>query len=271
MAKRIDELYPSIEEILIRFKGIGLYFFIFLFIMGMFGGLVKMDVVAIIVNGIALFGTGWIINLTKKGFWEEYLYRRRRFAPPPYPYRFLGGALLGGLTFLYLWLVGGVPILKSLLLGIMGTVGYYLWYGTDPLKPKMSGQLGEVALATLEEGYRKVSKIEQNGLKVRNPALREQVKRIVKVAYKILEELEEHPSKIDKMRRFLIVFLDSVEQVTSSYLEVEKQIDGERFYQLTALLKQAEKRFLEDLEKLERNEVEDFQIDMELLSQELKQ
>jgi len=269
MAKSIDEVYPDLNRMLVKLKGSGLYLFLFLYILGMVGALVKMKLWGIVVNGAALFGMGAVINLTKKGFWEEYLYNRRKFAPPPFPYRIVAGGLFGVIETLYLWGAGGVPLFKSILVGALASLGYYLWYGIDPLQPK-GEKIEGVALKTLQEGYRKVGKIEQNSSKISHPQLREQIKRVVEVSYRILRELEENPENIDKMRRFLITFLEAVEQLTTSFIKVEPELRREKVEELIALLKKTERQFLEELEKLQREEVEDLQLDMEFLRRELR-
>lgn len=271
MAKKIDELYPSLEEIKRATRGALLYLLLVIPVIGAFYGLVKGDIKGFILDSIGIGILIGAIQLAKKGFWEEYLYNKRKYSKKPFPYKIAGGILLG-VALVYYGIISHLG-LSTLLSGLIGLVGgYFLLYGVDPLKdklPPMREGTGEVALQVLEEATQKLEEARKLAKKVKNPHLRKELIEVIQLGDDILSKLEEKPDDIEKMRKFLIVFVDSLLEVTKSYREVEEVISPQREEEFLNLLNQVKNRFVREMEKLKEKKIVNFDINVELLRREI--
>ncbi len=80
-------------------------------------------------------------------------YKKRLAPPPKIPYKLISGLLLGLSTIYISTIAGGRGIVIGLFLGIISSIGYFLYFGFDPKRNKLDN-LGDISadyvLETLE-------------------------------------------------------------------------------------------------------------------------
>jgi 5-bromo-4-chloroindolyl phosphate hydrolysis protein len=209
------------------------------------------------------------------GLEQEFEYYTKTLAKAPkIPYKTIAGVLLGVSTFYIASFAGGINLFKGLFLGIIATVGYFLYYGFDPRKDKLAN-LGDISpefvLETLKISRDKLKSIEEDMEKIENSKLNRKLRVAVDKAYEILDNIEQDPKDLRVARKFIIVYLDGIKEVTKSYVELdEKDITEDTKERLYALLSDVENRFAKELEKLKRNDQFELDVNIDALKEQIK-
>ena len=144
----------------------------------------------------------------------------------------VGGILsgiVGGGLFLLLWLALGVPVLLSLVVGVVG-------YGAGLLIFRRSARGVEVAIpgvsrAMLEEALRegadKLAELKSLSGRIPDRPVREKFDAIVTAAGSIIDDLRKNPKDIRAARQFLSYYLDATVKIVSRYTELAaKKLDS---------------------------------------------
>ncbi|MDQ7085687.1 MAG: 5-bromo-4-chloroindolyl phosphate hydrolysis family protein [Sulfurovum sp.] len=256
-------------------KGTLLYFFLVPLFIAVILALLQINIKAFIFNSMA-FGLFFMtIQVSKKGFVQEDAYLKSTFAKAPkIYYKTLAGFLLGGSTFFTASIAGDKSFVSALFLGAIATLGYYLYYGFDPKEDKLDN-LGDISadfvIATLREAKEKLVAIENHSKNIKDSVLSSKIKTAVAKAEYILKNIEEDPKDIRVARKFLMVYLDGVLNVTESYIALdEADITSETKEKLYTLFDDVEEKFSKELKKLKDNNLFDLDVHMDVLQQQIK-
>ncbi|MRI58140.1 MAG: hypothetical protein C6H99_01390 [Epsilonproteobacteria bacterium] len=254
--------------------GFLLYLFIIPPLISVIVALFTLDIKAFLLNFIAFLLYAFALYFSKKGFEQEFEYNKATMAKAPkVPYKTIGAFTLAGAVIYSSFVLGSYSFVESLFLGVIALVGYYLWYGFDPSKDKIpdTGDISaDVALETIASAKEGIRKSEDLLSKIRNQELRSRVKRALKKAQEVVAELERKPEYVRELRRFLVVFIDSLYDVTSSYVKVEETLDEGQKKALLYLMDDVEERFAKELEKVKSKGTFDFEVKMETLDRQIK-
>jgi 5-bromo-4-chloroindolyl phosphate hydrolysis protein len=193
---------------------------------------------------------------------------------PKTPYKMIAGILLGVSTLFTASFAGYQPIWIGLFLGIVATIGYFLYYGFDPRVDKLNN-IGDISaefvLETLATARGKLSSIEKDMESIKDHKLNSKLKIAVDRAYEILKNIEEDPKDLRVARKFIIVYIDGIKKVTKSYTEMdEKEINSETKERLYSLLSDVEKRFDKELIRLKKNNQFDLDVHIDVLKEQIK-
>ncbi len=114
------------------------------------------------------------------GIRQEIEYYKKRLAKAPkIPYKLISGLLLGLSTIYISTIAGGRGIVIGLFLGIISSIGYFLYFGFDPKRNKLDN-LGDISadyvLETLEISKDKLMAIEEDIKKIKNIRLSRQLR-----------------------------------------------------------------------------------------------
>ena len=254
--------------------GFMLYLFIVPPLIAVIFALFTLDIKAFVLNFIAFLLYAFALYFSKKGFDQEFEYNRATIAKAPkVPYKTIGAFTLGIAVVYSSFVLGSYGIFESLFLGVIAVIGYYLWYGFDPSKDKFpdTGDISaDVALETIANAKEGIKKSEELLGKIKNHELRSRVKNALKRAEEVVEELEKKPEYVRELRRFLVVFIDSLHDVTNSYVKVEETLDEGQKKSLLYLLDDVEQRFSKELQKVKSKGKFDFEVKMETLDRQIK-
>jgi 5-bromo-4-chloroindolyl phosphate hydrolysis protein len=257
-------------------KGLLLYFFLTPLFIAVILALIAQDIPAFILNTIAFvlfYGTA---KLNTMGLKNEFEYNQKNLTKAPkYPLKTYAAILLGIATLLTAYLAGDKPIYVAIFLATISILGYYMHYGLDPTKDKLEN-IGDISaefvLKTLAEAKSKMENIERNLQKgFDDIELKEKLELSLKKAENIIQTIQEDPKDIRVARKFLLVYLDGLSNVTSSYTTMDdNDIQGETKEKLHKLLEDIEKKFDKELSRLKQNNAFDLDVNIDVLQQQIK-
>ena len=192
----------------------------------------------------------------------------------PWPLKTLGSVLVSLATAITAWLgVGHHPAMAAAF-GMVALLGCYLTYGFDLNRSRrFSGRRGVSASARtmLAQAERSIAAIEQSSRDIRQPELNSRLARITALATQILRRLEEDPRDLRRASKFLVVYLEGVERVVQGYAKTHARVAApdldERFRHALITIEDA---FQEQQQRLLESDVEDLDVQIEVLTQQLK-
>lgn len=256
-------------------KGLILYLFLLPLFLAIILALAQSNIKAFIFNIIAFLLFFITAKLSSIGFAQERDYLRAKLTKAPkVPYKSLSAFGLGISTFFTVSVAGGEPFLVDLFLGIIATVGYFLYYGFDPRDDKLEN-IGDISaefvLETISEARGKISKIERDSKSIKDKELIKMLWIATKKADIIIDTIQEDPKDIRVSRKFLIVYIDGIAKVTDSYISMdEKDIDSDTKERLYSLMRDLDKKFDEELQRLKENNMFDLDVSIDALKQHIK-
>jgi 5-bromo-4-chloroindolyl phosphate hydrolysis protein len=204
---------------------------------------------------------------------EEEYYSSTLTKAPKIPYKTISAILLGVSTFFSASFAGDETILVGLFLGIVSTVGYFLYYGFDPRADKLDN-IGDISaefvLKTLQTARDKLSDIEDDMRLIRDTKLNRKLRVAIDKAHDILQNIEQDPKDLRVARKFIIVYIDGIKNVTKSYIEMdEEDIKEDTKERLYSLLSDVEKKFDKELIRLKKNNQFDLDVHIDVLKEQI--
>jgi 5-bromo-4-chloroindolyl phosphate hydrolysis protein len=270
-AKRYN---PSI----IKFKRPrGWLFYVFLIplffsvIFALFGFNIK----ALMLNAIAFIMMYSTLHIAKKGFIQESEYNEAKLTKAPQKqYKLIAAIMLGVSVFYSSFIAGNNTLFTSLFLTTVSIVGFVLYYGLDPKKDKLKnfGDISsELVLNMLNETEDKIENIKKEATKIDDTLLKSKVDIAIQRSNRILEALIDDPKDIRVARKFLVVYLDGISDVVSSYNAVEEDhISHETRAKLLELMDDVEVRLEKELTRLKANNLFDLDVNIDTLKEQIK-
>lgn len=224
--------------------------------------------------GYALLLAGaWLLL---RGLVAEAAYERRLIARTPWPLKALGSGLVGVGTGVTAWLgVGHHPGI-GIAFGLVALLGCLLFYGRDPRTAKrVTSPTGldttDQVLSALEQAERSIVAIEQSSADIHQPELHRRLVRIARLARDILTLLEEDPRDLRRARKFLNVYLDGVQRVVAGYAKTHKRATSPDLdASFRRVLASIEGVFQEQHQKLLETDIMDLDVQIEVLTSQLK-
>ncbi len=218
-------------------------------------------------------GGAWLLW---RGLVSEGAYERRFVAKTPWPLKASGGVLIGLGTGLTAWLgVGHHPGI-AFAFGVVALLGCRLFYGGDPGAAKRvtaaSGlDTTDQVLAALAQAERSIAAVEQSSRDIRQPELHQRLRRVAALAREILTLLEEDPRDLRRARKFLNVYLDGVQRVVEGYAKTyQRAASPDLDANFRRVLTSIEEVFQEQLQKLLESDIIDLDVQIEVLTSQLK-
>ncbi len=214
--------------------------------------------------------------LLRRGLQSELEYDRRRVAKAPWPLKTLGGGVIALATGLTAWTSAHHPPFMALVFGLLALLGCYLSYGFDPRGAKRFTDSDGVdsterVLEALTQAEDSITAIEQSTRDIRNAELNGRLRRIVAQARQILAMLEQDPRDLRRARKFLNVYLDGARQVTQGYAKTHgRMTTPELEDSFRRVLTTIEEVFAEQQQKLLEADVTDLDVQIEVLTTQLK-
>jgi len=256
-------------------KGTLLYLFLGPLFLSVFLALFQTNIKAFIYNSISFALFLAVLTLAKKGFTQETIYNNNTFTnAPKVPYKKIAAYLLGIATLFTAFIAGEQALGKSLFLAMIAMLGYYLSYGFDPKEDKFNN-LGDISsdfvLKTIQEAQEKLADIEKDMQHIKDSMLHKQLDIAIKKSKNILHTIQKDPKDIRTARKFLMVYIDGIKNVTQSYVSMEeKDINTETKENLYALMQTVEEKFDAELIRLKQNNHFDLDVHIDVLQEQLK-
>jgi 5-bromo-4-chloroindolyl phosphate hydrolysis protein len=171
---------------------------------------------------------------------------------------------------------GGQPVLAAAIVSAIGATGHVCFYGRD-LRPRRfaiasaDGVDATVVTRQLDEAYQRLRRIQAaaRGITVREFC--DRLDRITEIGQGILAQIERDPRDASRARRFLNLYLDSTERITTDYALTHRQVhDASLDQNFRRLLIDMETTFSDQRRKLLEHDVVSLDVDIEVLNARLK-
>lgn len=218
----------------------------------------------------------WGALLLRRGLRSEAEYERRQVAKAPWPLKTLGGGLIALATGLTAWSGAHYPPVIAGAFALVALLGCYLSYGFDPRGAKRFTDSEGVdttdrVLEALTQAESSIAAIERATRDIRNAEFNSRLRRIAAQARQILKMLEEDPRDLRRARKFLNVYLDGAKQVTEGYAKTHGRVTAPELEDnFRRVLTTIEEVFAEQQQKLLETDVTDLDVQIEVLSTQLK-
>lgn len=193
-----------------------------------------------------------------------------------WPWKRLAGLTTAFATTVAAFAAAGIDPLTAVLYGAGAGAGFFMAYGWReadgagaPLP--QSAALGDEVRAALAQGYRQLEQIEVARAQLALPEFQSRLSNISAGVERILRSIEADPENLRRARKFLSVYLDGACKVTEQYARTQgEQSSVEREQNFRTLLVDMENTCQEQYEKLQKREMLDLDVQIEVLSQRLR-
>ena len=213
-------------------------------------------------------------KLNTIGLNKEYEYHTSTLTKAPKPLKTLTAGLLGVSTLFTAWIAGGQDFFVSIPLAVVSVVGYFLYYGFDPKEDKLEN-IGDISaqfvIETLATARGKLARVEEEMKKIKEKSLHSKLRIATDKGYEILNNIEADPKDLRVARKFIIVYIDGIQKVTTSYTSMDEQdIGAETKEKLNNLLIDVEQRFDKEILRLKQNNQFDLDVHIDVLQEQIK-
>jgi 5-bromo-4-chloroindolyl phosphate hydrolysis protein len=183
----------------------------------------------------------------------------------------------GGGIFLALWLLFGVPLIPSLVIGVVGYGAGLLVFRRPPrsLEIAIPGVPREMIETALHEGAEKISELKGLSPRITDRTIRAKFDAIVGAAESIVADLKKDPKDVRAARQFLTYYLDATIKIVSRYADLsEKNLPSveiqESLRKAESMLEMLRAAFEKQHARLLEDDVLDLDAEMSLLKQTLR-
>jgi hypothetical protein len=194
---------------------------------------------------------------------------------PAIPLKLIGLGLTG-LGASLAALAGGHTVAGVLPFAGFSMAGYLAFYGRDPRAPRVELPVVEgvdvISVGQqLEQAYQRLRRIDVAGRALTVPEFQDRLTRIIDIGRAILDEIRRDPRSAGRARRFLHLYLESIERVTEEFARTHRQVHDPALEQnFRRLLVETENSFAEQRRKLLETDVTSLDVEIEVLNARLK-
>jgi len=171
---------------------------------------------------------------------------------------------------------GGQPPLAAAIFGAIGATGHVCFYGRS-VRPRrftivdVEGVDTPAVTRQLADGYQRLRRIQAAARAITVREFCDRLDRITEIGYGILAEIERDPRDASRARRFLNLYLDSTERITTEYALTHRQVhDAALEHNFRQLLIDMETTFSDQRRKLLEHDVVLLDVDINVLNARLK-
>ncbi len=275
LAKRYDPTIDGKKPFFI--KGILLYILALPLILSLFFALVSGKSAAILTLAIAtvLYLLG--ATVARKGFLAEREYNKSILAKAPkHKYKTVSAIILAFATFYTSLFATQNSLILSIILALFFLIGFYLYYGFDPLEDKV-GELGigvtaEEVIEITGRAKKSVDHLKKIRQRVKDPEVEAMIDSVVRETEDVIGAIEKDPNDLSKARKFFNVYLYRTEQISKEYLKnlENDNIDETLRKNFKELLQSVTKTIHEQKARLDEDDITRLDIQIEALNKQLK-
>jgi hypothetical protein len=187
----------------------------------------------------------------------------------------LGAGAVAAATSVAAYFASGHGLLNSIAFGGVALLAVHLLYGLDPMRapriPLVDDGEDERVRKALAEAEQRIIGIERSAHAIGNPELRKRLGSIAARGREILGMIERRPRDLRRARKFLSVYLEGAQQVSAGYAQTHRLADSRELEQnFRTVLVTIEQVFAEQQERLLETDVLDLDVQIEVLTKQLK-
>jgi 5-bromo-4-chloroindolyl phosphate hydrolysis protein len=198
-----------------------------------------------------------------------------RLDPPAFPLK-AASLVLTALGTGLASLAGGNSMAVVIVFAVLAAVGHAAFYGRDLRRSRVNvarvdGIDIDAVTAQVKQAYGRLRGIEAAARNITVREFGERLARITDIGRDILAEIERDPRDASRARRFLNVYLDSAEKVTTQYAQSHRQLRHQPLEEnFRQLLVDMEQNFSDQRKKLLETDAMNLDVDIEVLKTRLK-
>ncbi len=257
-------------------KGIFLYFMTIPLLLGTLFALLHGDVKTTLSSGIAFALFLLTASLARRGFAQEKHYHDSKLSKAPkLPYKTVSAFFLFIATFFTSISCTDNTFLLSLLLASTAFLGFYLYYGFDPRKDKVSTLHTSVNIDDLIEitqnARERIEQLKKLKHKLGDFVAKKHLETIIKETEEIIDAVEEDPNDLSRARKFFKVYLKRTEAITIEFVNNlnNGNIDEKMQTNYNRLLASVKETIKEQKAKLNDDDILRLDVQIEALTKQL--
>ncbi len=275
LAKRYDPVESDKKLLLI--KGVLLYILAFPLILALFFALLSGRTASILTLAVATALTLLGATIARRGFLAERAYNRSRLAKAPRrKYKTVSAIVLAFATFYISFFTTHNGLVLSIVLALFFIIGFYLYYGFDPVTDKV-GELGigvtaEEVIEITGRAKKSIAQLRNIRRRIKDPEVGAMIDDVVRETEDVIAAIEKDPNDLSKARKFFNVYLYRTEQISSEYLKnlENGNIDEALRNSFKTLLRSVTETIHEQKARLDEEDVTRLDIQIEALNRQLK-
>lgn len=188
-----------------------------------------------------------------------------------WPPQTLGAGLIALGSGVTAWLGAGHDPIIGIAFALVTLLGFQFAYGLDlPVRRRPQG-MGSHAEQSLRRAADSITAIEEASRHMRQPELDTRLAGIAALARDILQRVQDDPRDLWRARKFLNVYLDGVQRVVEGYAKTHGQVSAPALDQrFRDALETVEAAFREQRQVLLERDVDDLDVQIEVLTSQLK-
>ena len=213
--------------------------------------------------------------LLRRGILLENIYNKSKYAKSSkYPYKTMGAIILSVTTMFSAYL-GEYSLVASALLGFSVLVGWYLYYGFDPMDDKIDGyendKSAERIMKLLIEADEDISKIKEYAREIEGSTISPLMKEMADEFSKIVEHIQNEPDDYDTARKYLVSYLKELTSMSKTFVKLDaKEKSQEIESAFKEVLKESIIKLQKQYDKLLDDDILDLDIKLSVMKKRFK-
>lgn len=201
---------------------------------------------------------------------------RTKYVPSNLPYLVVGIVWVCGCCFLPMYRISSYLILAILVGLVYFALRKFKVFKDTAITYEEELSFSEMAVyEVMEEGSHYVERLQAANHNIQNEKVSNDIDGIVEVSKQILKRVEEHPNKVNEIRKFISYYLPTIAKLLDYYAELEQQTFvsenvKESKAKIEGMLNQVEQAFQEQLDRLYDAEAIDISSDIKVLESMLQ-
>jgi len=215
---------------------------------------------------IAIFGM--IVSsfvLLRHGKSQEVIYNNSKYATSPkYPLKTFGAIILACATTISAYF-GSYGLISSVMLGGSVLLGWYMYYGFDPMVDKIDGYESDKSaqriMKLLIQANKDISSIKEYAKSINSATIAPLMMEMAEEFERIVKHIESEPNDYDKARKYLVSYLGELKSMSESFAKLDS---NEKIQEVQNSFKETLQSSIEKLKKQYEKLIDDDILDLDI-------
>ena len=201
----------------------------------------------------------------RRGIALEKIYHTSKYAQSSkYPNKLIGAVFLATATTMSAYF-GSYTLFSAILFGLSVFIGWYLYYGFDPMEDKLEGYESDKSakriMKLLSQANKDIESIRTDAMKANSSQIMILIHDMADEFDKIVQHVTEEPDDYDNARRYLVSYLGELKSIIVTYVKLE---DESRSQEIKDIFIQTLQTSIEKLKKQYTKLLDDDILDLDI-------
>ncbi len=165
--------------------------------------------------------------MLRRGMALEKIYNSSKYAKAPtFPLKTIAAVLLAFSSTISAYM-GAYTLFPSIMIGLAVVLGWYMYYGFDPRKDKISGyensKSAERIMKLLLQAREDIDIIKKSADDLGEGDIKVSMLDMAKAFEKIVKHIEEEPDDYDRARKYLVSYLAELKSMSETFVKLDKR------------------------------------------------